>query len=448
MKNTKDTMIRNRLPLAAIAVLIGIWLLPPLASAETFTLEDTIKAALDANLDLKISEEETRAAESVRRAEQANFFPTFTANYEYTYHDEERRVVGVIGGPDTIIRPTDENRFTAVISQPVFNGFSLSNRYEIAKLGLDIATVEETLQRQRITFAAKDAYFSVLRAQKLVNIAEQAVTSLEANEEVSRNFYEVGMIPLNDKLRSEVELANARQDLIVANNQLEITKTNFNTLLRRGTTTPVDLEDVTEFEPFVMSIEDCQAEAKNNRPELTIADFQIQLTEREIRLARQNYYPTLNVSGTYFRNETGFLIGAGDPIGFGTEPDGWDIQAVASFDFWMWGPTRHGVREKLSRRKQAELEQSRAIDNIRLEVKQAFLRTKDSESNIFTVQKAVDQAKENLRITEERYKEQIAVLRDVIDAQTLLTRTLSNYFNAIYDYEISKASLFLAMGRQ
>jgi len=444
----KNMMTRNRRPLAAIAVLIGIWLLPPLTIAETFTLEDTIKAALDANLDLKISKEETRAAESVRRAEQANFFPTLTANYEYTYHDEERRVVGVIGGPDTIIRPTDENRFTAVISQPVFNGFSLSNRYEIAKLGLDIATVEETLQRQRITFAAKDAYFSVLRTQKLVRIAEQAVTSLEANEEVSRNFYEVGMIPLNDKLRAEVELANARQDLIVAKNQLEIARANFNTLLRRGTTTIVELEDVTAFEPFVMSIEDCQAEAKDNRPELTIADFQIQLANREIRLARGNFYPTLNVSGTYFRNETGFLIGSGDPIGFVTEPDGWDLQAVASFDFWMWGPTRHGVREKLSRRSQAELEQKRAIDNIRLEVKQAFLRTKDSESNIFTVQKAVDQAKENLRITEERYKEQIAVLRDVIDAQTLLTRTLSNYFNAIYDYEISKASLFLAMGRQ
>ena len=441
-------MNRNRFRDTAVAVLIGLWLLPALANAESFTLENTIEAALDANLDLKISKEGTRAAESVRRAEQANFFPTFTANYEYTYHDEERRVVGVIGGPDTIIRPQDENRFTAIISQPVFNGFSLSNRYEIAKLGLDIATVEETLQRQRITFAAKDAYFSVLRAQKLVKIAEQAVASLQANEEVSRNFYEVGMIPLNDKLRAEVELANSRQDLIVAKNQLEIARANFNTLLRRGTTTPFDIEDVTAFEPFVMSVEDCQSEAKKNRPELTIADFQIELTEREVRLARNNYYPTLNVSAQYFRNETGFLIGAGDPVGFVTEPDGWDIIATASFDFWMWGPTRHGVKEKLSRRKQAEYEQTRAVDNIRLEVRQAFLRTKDSESNIFTVQKAVDQAKENLRITEERYKEQIAVLRDVIDAQTLLTRTLSNYFNAIYDYEISKASLFLAMGRE
>ncbi|CAB5089736.1 hypothetical protein D3OALGA1CA_826 [Olavius algarvensis associated proteobacterium Delta 3] len=439
-------IIRHMLRFTFIAALFGTWLPPVQASADVFTLQETIEAALEANLDLKISREEVNAAESVRRAEQANFFPKLTANYLYTYHDKERQTFG--GSGIVVIQPQDETQFTAVISQPLFKGFSLSNRYEIAKLGLDIATVEESLQRQRIAFAAKDAYYSVLRAQKLVKIAEQAVTGLEANEDVSRNFYDVGMIPLNDLLRAEVELANSRQDLIVAKNQLEVSRANFNTLLRRGTTTPVNLEDVTEFEPFTLSIDECQAEAKQKRPEVTIADFQIQLADREIRLARRNYYPSLDLSGTYFRNESGFLIGAGDAFGFITEPDGWDIQAVASFDFWMWGPTPHGVKEKLSRRKQAEFEQSRAVDNIRLEVKQAYLRTKDSESNIFTVQKAVDQAKENFRITEERYKEQIAVLRDVIDAQTLLTRTLSNYFNAIYDYEISKASLYFAMGRE
>ena len=432
--------------LTAVAALIGTWLVPVQARADAFTLEETIAAALKANLELKISQEEVNAAESVRRAEQANFFPKLTANYLYTYHDKERQTFG--GSGLVVIQPQDETQFTAVISQPLFKGFSLSNRYEIAKLGLDIATVEESLQRQRITFAAKDAYFSVLRAQKLVDVAKQAVTGLEANEEVSRNFYDVGMIPLNDLLRAEVELANARQDLIVAKNQLEITRANFNTLLRRGTTTPIDLEDVTEFEAFRLSVEECQSAAKKNRPELTIAEFQIQLADREIRLARRNYYPSVDLSGTYYRNESGFLIGTGDAFGFITEPDGWDVQALATFDFWMWGPTPHGVKEKLSRRKQAEFEQSRAVDNIRLEVKQAYLRTKDSESNIFAVQKAVDQAKENFRITEERYKEQIAVLRDVIDAQTLLTRTLSNYFNAIYDYEISKASLYLAMGRE
>jgi len=76
------------------------------------------------------------------------------------------------------------------------------------------------------------------------------------------------------------------------------------------------------------------------------------------------------------------------------------------------------------------------------------LKTKESENNIITVQKAIEQAKENLRISRERYKEQIATSTDVLDAQTLLSRTMTNYYNALYDFKISKASLYRAMSME
>ncbi len=65
----------------------------------------------------------------------------------------------------------------------------------------------------------------------------------------------------------------------------------------------------------------------------------------------------------------------------------------------------------------------------------------ESEKNIVTVEKALVQAKENLRINEERYKEQVATSTDVLDAQTLLTVTRTNYVNALYDFKIAKAAL-------
>ena len=60
----------------------------------------------------------------------------------------------------------------------------------------------------------------------------------------------------------------------------------------------------------------------------------------------------------------------------------------------------------------------------------------------------IEQAKENLRINQERYKEQVATTTDVLDAQTLLSRTMTNYYNALYDLKISKASLSRAMGQE
>jgi outer membrane protein TolC len=76
-----------------------------------------------------------------------------------------------------------------------------------------------------------------------------------------------------------------------------------------------------------------------------------------------------------------------------------------------------------------------------VEVEQSFLKAKESEKNIVTVETAIEQAKENMRITEERYKEQAATSTDILIAQNLLTRTQTNYYNALYNFKIAKAFL-------
>jgi outer membrane protein TolC len=120
--------------------------------------------------------------------------------------------------------------------------------------------------------------------------------------------------------------------------------------------------------------------------------------------------------------------------------------AIASWTFWEWGKTRYGVHEKLRRLEQARLARAEKEDLIRLEVKRAYLRVKDAESAVLTVEKAVEQAEENLRINQERYKEQVATSTEVIDAQTLSIRTQNNYYNALSVFNVSKAELDRAMG--
>jgi len=71
-----------------------------------------------------------------------------------------------------------------------------------------------------------------------------------------------------------------------------------------------------------------------------------------------------------------------------------------------------------------------------------------SEKNITTIETAIEQAKENARINEERYQEQVATSTDVLTAQTLLFRTMNNYYRALYDFQIAKASLHREMGQE
>ena len=92
------------------------------------------------------------------------------------------------------------------------------------------------------------------------------------------------------------------------------------------------------------------------------------------------------------------------------------------------------------------MSRDQALFQIRLEVERSYLKARESERNIVTIETAIEQAKENMRITEERYKEQAATSTDILIAQNLLFRTQTNFFNALYDFKIAKAFLQRAIG--
>ncbi|MEE4599858.1 MAG: TolC family protein [Desulfobacteraceae bacterium] len=441
--------------LQRLLVYIGIGLTisypAPVIAQETtgaFNLTQTIETALKANLSLKQSKEEVNAALATKKARTTNFFPTLRATYGYIRRDQETRqsLQGQQGQQtNVIINPEDEYNFITSFSQPIFTGFALINQYKIASMGLDVAEISEKLTRQDIILDAKNAYFSILKSQKLMDVAEDTVKQVTAQKEVAENMYQVGMSPLNDLLQSQVQLANDKQRFITAQNNLEISKSQFNTLLRRPVNAPVAIVDILDYTPFDQDINYCLAQANQNRLELQVADLEVQIAQKDYQLSKRNYFPSIDLTGTLTRRGTDWDVDGGEGI---ADKKFWDIRATASWDFWEWGRTRYGVKEKLSRLSQAKYGKENILDNIELEVKQAFLRTKESEKNITTIEKAIEQAKENLRITEERYKEQVSTTTDVLVAQTLLTETMTNYYNALYDFKIAKSVLYRAIGQE
>ena len=407
--------------------------------ATVFTLGETIRSAITANLTLKSSLAGKKAALAQKNVQRSNFLPSVNATYQYSRDDEASQIGTITTGAEK------EYSFVTSVTQPIFAGFSHLNQYKIASLGLDVAESNEKLVRREIIFKAQKIYFSLLKAQKLFDIAQNTVTQLKAHKEVARNYYQVGMTPLNDFLQAQVELANAEQDLIGARNQMENAESDFNNLLRRPLNTPVRIKDIVEYLPFEQDLEYCLAEAEKNRLEINLAELEVEIAARETGLAKKNYYPSIDLKGSYFKNGTSWDVDGGAGI---SDPSGWNVLAVASWNLWEWGKTAYGLRESKSRLKQARLRKEGVLDNIHLEVKNAYLRTQEAEKAILTVEKAIEQAKENFRINQERYKEQIASSTDVLDAQTLLSRTTSNYYSALYEFKISKAALYKAMGQE
>jgi len=432
-----------------VSALLVFLLLPNIGAAQSsqdaLGLRDAIESALKANLEIKRSLEEIHAAEAVRHSSMTKFLPTLGTSYTYVHRNEERTSPSLLSGRDIVTSPQDQYTFATTFTQPVFTGFGLINEYKLSELGLDRAEVSAKLTRQNVILDAKNAYFSVLKSQKLLDVAYQTVASIASQKEVSENFYKVGLSPLNDLLQSQVQLANAKQQLTIAQNNLEIARTQFNTVLRRPVNMPVLLVDELDYSSFQESLDSCLAIAQKNRLEIQVADLDIEVAEKQVKLTERDYFPSVNLTGTYARTGDDWDAHGGEGI---SDSAGWNVQATASWDFWQWGRTGFGRKEKLARLSQSKYRKTEVLDSINLEVKQAYLRTKEAEQNIVTIEKAVEQAKENLRITEEQYKEQVATQTDVLVAQTLLTQTMTNYFNALYDFKIAHAVLMRALGRE
>jgi len=284
----------------AIFLLLGLFACPRLCQAEeassTFTLESSIEYALRHSPQMLSSQENVTAAEANKKKLFTEFLPKLSANYTYTRLDEDK-----VYFMDVVITPQDQYQFVGTLSQPIFSGFSIMTQYDISAIGLDIATLTERETRQKLVFEVKKAYFQLLQKQKLEGVARQAVIQLTAQAEVSKNFYEVGMVPKNDLLQSEVKLANAEQDLVVEQNNVMLAKSRFNTLLGRPVDAPVNVEDVLAYEPFAQAYEDCVQTAMEQRTEMQIADLEMATAEKEVKLTKTDYYPSIDLKANYYK---------------------------------------------------------------------------------------------------------------------------------------------------
>ena len=404
-----------------------------------FDLERTVRDAVSANLGLESAREEILASEADVKAKKSEFLPVLNLGYEYVRNDDDQSASGI-----GTIGTENEYSLSATLSQPVFRGFKNRNLLKISQMGMESARLNEEVVLQNIVFQAKDAYFSLLKARKIREISAETVAQIEAQRDVAQQYYDVGMTPRNDYLQAEVELANAKQSLTIAKNEMETAEAAFNTLLRRPINAPVQLADITTYAPFLNDIEYCLGEAEKHRREIQIAAFELEIAERELEVAKSTYYPTVDFQWNYLQQGEDWDARGG--LGAFGDSSSWNIAAVASWDVFDWGRTYYSAQEQVHRVSQARLQRMKLLDDIRLEVKKSYLAMRDLEENIKTVELAIEQAKENYRIFTERYKEQVATQTDVLIAQTLLSRTQTNYYNALYDYKRAKAALLRAMG--
>jgi outer membrane protein len=423
---------------------------------KVMNLTESIELALKQSVLLHAAKEGVKGAEAQQKEAFTGFLPRFSTSYSYTRLNEDPFVnspgssltlpapIGMVTIPPSTYQAGTKDNYNWMVEarQPLFAGGGILANYEASRLGTDIARFDEAAAVQDLVQEVKIAYFNILKADRILSVAGQSLDRLTAHRDTAQAFYDVGVIPKNDLLYAEVELANGRQFLVRAENGVEMAKSKFNTVLRREINAPVEIEDILNDRPFEKTLDPCIVAALENRPEIRSYALRLEQAKRLVNLARSEYYPNVGLVGNYARY--------GDTPGVAGSPykdqENWYVMAMANWNFWEWGKTKNRVDAGLSRENQASDILANIRDQITLEVKSAYLLLREAEKQVLVSKKAIEQAEENFRINTERYREQMGTSTDVIDAQTLLTRAKSDYFNALGDFSISQARLERAMG--
>lgn len=404
------------------------------------TVQECVDLALQRNPVLKSAREEINANKQIERAAFKDFLPKFEATYNYTYNKNVPTIV--FGGTEIPIGAQDQYDAFIGIRQPIFAGGSIYYNYQLAKLGVDTSKIDYSRRKMDLILDVKITYYNILRTEQNRREAEESVNRLTAHLNDAKDFFAVGLIAKNDVLQSEVQLAQARQDLVRAEQAQRLAVSRMNVILERELDDPLKLAEGLEYRPFPLPFEKGLAMAYEQRPEIIAGKVAVERSEKTISLAESAYFPNISITARYKRSA--------DDSDLNNNPYGIveNVTALTSltWTFFEWGKTRNLVAESKSRLNQARYALIQVTDSVRLEVKQTFLDLEEAEKNIGFARIAIEQAEENYRLNQERYKVQVATSTDVLDAQGLLTRARTNYYNALAQYDMARARVERVIG--
>ena len=332
---------------------------------------------------------------------------------------------------------TYSNSITASI--PLYTGGALSGQIMSAKAGYKSALVGVQKSYNDMRSTVTNGYYTVLQADDMQVLARESVARLEEHLKNVKAQYDVGVVAKVDVLRSEVELANAQQNLIKAENAYKISEANFNKIIGMPLETNLFLEDTLNYVPYDKDLEYCLDYASKNRPELEQAKQGVEAARGQVRAARSGYQP--QISAVASQN-----FGTSDAHWPADEESNWTVGVQASLTIFDTGVTRSKAHAAKANYFSAEESYRDTVDAVMLDVRSQYLNLREAEKRISTTEVAVSQAEEDYRIAQLRYQAGVGTNTDVLDAQVALTDAQTNYLQSVYDYNISKTNLETAIG--
>ena len=412
---------------AALALSTALFMPLP-AHAMSLTLTEAIDMALASNTGLRITAEGERSADAALK--QARGKNSISAEAGDTLRTSKSK--------DEDAQASNTLSLSARL--PLYSGGANEANIESGEIGAQSARLTTERAREDLKYEVIAAYWGAVEASKKVEVQRDTVNKYDAHLKNVTALYDAGAQAKIDVLRSSVELSNARQELISAENSYEVNLATLRNLMNIARTEPLTLTTEVTYQPFEKPMEDCISYAYRNRVDLMAERAKLRQRELAVDSAKAGKKPTVSLT-----------LGTGLSSQFQPRHDSSsDVSASVgvSWNIFDSGITRGAIEEAEAERDIALLNVQKAEETIDLNLRKAYLNMREAEKRFTSTGNAVAQAREDYHIASERYRAGEGILLDIIDAQTALASAETNAISARYDYARYRAQVENLMGEE
>ena len=413
-------------------------------------LESAVEKALENNPQTKMTEKGIKIAElkideaKLSKKPFVQFTSSITGGNNPVFVFGSRLEQGRFGASnfaiDALNDPAPLVNFRSQISaqKSLYDQRQTNSRIKQAEIGKSQAELQAEIVRQQLRFNVIRTYYGAVLAKEMVNVSDEAIKSAQANSKKAKDRFEVRMTTNADYFAAEVEVANASQQKLEAENNFFTTNATLNITL--GEKPEFEREYIDDLTEKYFPLEDRNELiriALENRPEYQKADLAItsnSLQKKAIinkqKLPEVNAFGNFGYSSPYLANgSTDFTVGV-------------------SLTYTLFDAGKKNRLDQVTEAQSlAELEKENLANQIRIEVIQAEQNFKTSRGKIIVSIQSIAQAEVVLKIIRDRYMAGLVTFNEVIMTENMLTRAKSRLLAARYEYYIAYASVLLATGR-
>lgn len=420
----------------ATLVLVLVASLSNGACAES--LDDAWELALDSSHRLVSVRQAALAARSQVSAAEGARLPSLGVSASATALNSTPAIQASFGQTQAAFEFMENSfyQYQTTAGVPIFTGGKITGAINATKADYRSAQAQSETTKQELKIDVANTYIQVLRAQQNLRVASRTVKSLGWHLLDADNLHQNGFASKTDLLSAKAAHAAARQEKIRASNALKVAVASYNRITGRAVDEPLkldelDLEDITtaDYDELVLA-------ALRGRPEMDVLGHKESALRHRAKAINGDKLPQIGANAGYNYLENRNLVDEGF----------WSVGVSLNWKLFD-GQTTDNSRNSIIRQAESTYEQRRELATlIELQVHQAYLALSESRQRIDVAEEGLNAAAENLRMVRDRYREGLINNTEVLDAETLLTKSDSNLANAKYDAVLADLMLRRAIG--